>query len=52
MCMGVLSAYVPVHHMCAWYPGRSKEGVESPGSGPGPEPGPRPHKWCESPCGY
>lgn len=33
MCMGVLSAYTSVHHMCAWCPGRSKEGVESLGPG-------------------
>lgn len=33
MCMSVLSG--STHHICAWYPQRSEEGIESPGTVPG-----------------
>lgn len=31
--MNVLPICVSVHHICAWYPQRSKEGTSSPGTG-------------------
>lgn len=31
--MNVLPLCVSVHHICAWYPQRSKEGTSSPGTG-------------------
>lgn len=30
MCMGVLLVCMSVHHMCAWCPQNSEEGIESP----------------------
>lgn len=31
--MGVLPACISVHHMCVWYPRRTKESVGSPRTG-------------------
>lgn len=33
MCMNALLADMSVHHICAWFPRRSEEGVGSPGTG-------------------
>lgn len=46
LCIGVLFLNVYVYHMCAWYPGKSKEGVRY--SGPGVVDGCEPHVGTEN----
>ena len=33
VCMNVLPACMYMHHMCAWYPGMTEEGIGSPRAG-------------------
>lgn len=33
ICHGVLTIYMYVHHMCAWSPQGSEEGIRLPGTG-------------------
>lgn len=33
MCIGVVIAYMSVHHVCIWHVGKLEEGIKFPGTG-------------------